>query len=719
MAAIGKIRSWGPILVGVIGAALFAFIAEELFRSCEAQKNEQRQQVGEVLGERISVQEFQALVDEYQDVMKITQGRDNFSEEELNRLKDQVWNTFVQNKIIENEASKLGLTVTDEELQGILREGTNPMLRQTPFVNQQTGLFDVAALTKFLNDYKNAQSQGSQVYEQYQTIYKYWQYVEKTLRQNLLASKYQALLAGCLLSNPVSAKASFNNQNEESSILLASMPYAEVNDNDVPVEDADLKAKYNEKKEQYKQRDNRGMEVETRDIKYVAYQVVPSEADRAELLKTMNEAAKSLEEGNAPADVVRKALSQVSYTGLAVTRAALPSDIAAKIDSMSVGQTSAPFETRSDNTMNVVKLIGKTQMPDSVEYRMIQVGGESLEAARKTADSIYNALKAGAVFDSIARKYGQEGSKQWMTSAMYQNSPILDVDTKNYIATVNSLGKGELKNLELSQANLILQVTDRRAMVDKYDVAVIKHTIDFSKQTYSDAYNKFSQYVSENKTLEELEQNAEKFGFQVLERNDVANYEHGVAGIRATREAMKWIFDSKEGQLSPLYECGNNDRLLVVALTKIHPVGYRDWESLKDELKQEVLRDKKFDLLAKKLEGVKSVADAQKQGARVDTVPVITFASPVYLPSTHANEPALSGAVAATKAGEFSKQPVKGLQGAYVFQVLKKAQREGAKFDEKAEEQTQKQTAMRAAFGAFFQDLYQKANVVDNRYLFF
>ena len=53
MAAIGKIRSWGPVLATVIGLALFAFIAEEMFRSCEATSNEKRQQVGEVLGKKM------------------------------------------------------------------------------------------------------------------------------------------------------------------------------------------------------------------------------------------------------------------------------------------------------------------------------------------------------------------------------------------------------------------------------------------------------------------------------------------------------------------------------------------------------------------------------------------------------------------------------------------------------------------------------------------
>ena len=713
MAAIGKIRSWGPTLVVVIGLALFAFIAEELFRSCQATSNEQRQQVGQVLGKKISVQEFQALVDEFQEVMKMTQGRDNLSEDEMNRLKDQVWNTFVQNTLIEDECEKLGLTVTTEEMQNILREGTNPMLMQTPFVNQQTGRFDVTQLTKFLADMKDPQvMQNSQVAEQYQSLYKYWQYIEKSLRQQTLAMKYQNLLVGCLLSNPVAAEASFKDQTTESSILLASLPYSGVNDNDVQVSDADLKAKYNEEKEMFKQ------SVETRDIKYVTYQVVASEADRKALMETMTEAQQKLQEGANVADVVRKAQSQVAYTGMAVTRAALPNDIASRVDSMAVGQTSAPFDTRFDNTLNVVKLIAKTTMPDSIEYRAIQVGGATVEAARATADSVMQALKAGAVFDSLAVKYGQTGAKQWLTSAMYQNAPVLDVDTKNYLDALNSLGVNELKNLEFAQGNMILQVTARKAMVEKYDVAIVKHTIDFSKQTYSDAYNNFSQYVSENKTIEALEENAPKFGYNVQVRQDVANYEHNVAGIRSTRETMKWIFDAEDGEVSPLYECGNNDRLLVVALTKTHKAGYRDWESEKETLQQEVIRDKKFDVLAKKLENAKTIADAKNAGARVDTVPQITFSAPVFVQATGASEPALSGAVAATKQGEVSKKVVKGNGGAYMFQILDQKQREGAQFDAKSQERMLKQQAMQAA-GRFMNELYEQANVVDNRYLFF
>lgn len=695
----------------IIGLGLFAFIAEEAFRSCEATKNQQRQQVGEVLGKKINVQEFQSLVDEYQEVLKMTQGRDNLSEEELNQVKDQVWNQFINEQIISAEAEKLGLTVTDEEMQNMLKEGTNPMLMQTPFVNQQTGRFDVSMLTKFLADYKKSAG-NAQLAESYDRIYKYWQFIEKQLRSQTLAQKFQGLIAGSLLSNPVSAKMAFDGQNQESDILLASFPYSSINDNDVQVSDADLKAKFDSEKEMFKQT------METRDIKYVDFQVVASDADRQALLKTMNEASDKLESGANPAEVVRKAQSLLPYTGIAATKRAYPADIVTKLDSMTVGQTTRPFETKSDNTMNVVKLIAKTQAPDSIEYREIQVGGATLEATRKTADSIFTALKAGADFEAIAKKYGQEGKKQWLTSAMYENSNTMSEESKAYLGSINSLAVNELKNLEFAQGNIILQVTTRKAMVDKYDVAIIKHTIDFSKGTYSDAYNKFSQYVSENKTLADLEKNASKFGYKVQERKDLFNSEHNVAGLRATREAMKWIFDAKAGEVSPLYECGNNDHLLVVAMTKIHPVGYRDLDDVKDILKPEVLRDKKFEQLSSKLTNVKTLADAQKAGAKVDSVNQVTFGAPVFVQTTGSSEPALAGAVAAVKQGQFSPVVVKGNGGAYLFQVNRKAEREGNKFDAKATEQRLQQQAVQAA-SRFISELYQKANVVDNRYMFF
>ncbi len=713
MAALGSIRKRGVILIGVIGFALFAFIAEELFRSCEATSNEKRQQVGEVLGKKISVQEFQALVDEYQEVIKMTQGRDNLSDDELNQVKDMVWETYVNNVLVESEAKKLGLTVTDTELQNILKAGTSPILAQTPFVNQQTGRFDASILTKFLDDYKKMNAaQNPQMAEQYKKIYDYWKFIEKSLRQQTLSMKYQNLLSHSLLSNPVSAKMAFEDRNTESDIQLASIAYSTINDNKVEVSESDLKKKYEEDKEMFKQY------VESRDIKYVDFQVLPSDADRKALQKTMTEASADLNNGGDPANVMRKAQSQLTYTGLPVTRKAFPTDIAAKIDSMAVGQTTSVFETVTDNTLNVVKLISKAQMPDSIEYRQIQVGGETVDAARKTADSIYTALNGGADFEALAKKYGQEGTKQWLTSAMYERTQTVDADTKAYLEALNTLGAGETKNIQFTQGNIILQVVSRKAMTDKYVAAVVKHTIDFSKGTYSAAYNKFSQFVSENQSIEAMEKNAGKYGFKVQERKDVFNSEHNVVGIRSTRDAMKWIFDAKAGDISPLYECGNNDHLLVLAMTKIHPAGYRDLDDVKDVVKAEVIKDKKFDMLKSKLAGANSIAAAKGKGAQVADVKQITFSAPAFIQATGTSEPALSGAVAATQKGKFCQRVIKGNGGAFMFQVVAKNTKQGTKFDDKTMEMQLSQQALQAA-SRFMNELYLKANVVDNRYLFF
>lgn len=714
MAAIGAIRKRSAILILIIGLGLFAFIAEEFFRSCESTQTEKRMQIGKILGEKISVQEYQELLDEYKEVAKITQGRDNFTEDETNRMEDAVWENLVNRKILENETQKLGLTVTDEELQNVLKEGTHPVLLQTPFVNSKTGRFDVSALQKFLADYKNSVGQNTETSEQYQMLYTYWTFIEKNLRNQILASKYQTLLIdGCLLSNPVAAKAYYSSHNEESAITLAAFPYSSIKDTEVEVTDDDIAKKYAEMKEMFKQY------VETRDIKYVDVKVTASAEDREELMKTMIAAADSLKAGNDPATVVRKAQSSILYTGLPVTSKALPRDIARKVDSMAVGEVSAPFETRSDNTLNVVKLIAKTQLPDSVEYRQIQVVGTSIDDVRGRADSIYTALKGGADFTALAEKYGQSGEAQWMTSAMYESAQTIDVDSKKYLETIITSGVNDLKNVEMSQGNIILQVSKRTNFKDKYTAAVVKHTIDFSKATYSDAYNKFSQYVSENQSLESLEKNAEKYGYRVRERQDMTSSDHYVVNVRGTRDAMKWIFDAKPNDVSPLYECGENDHLMVIALTKVHPVGYRDAEDAKEMLTAEVQKDKKFEVLSGKLYGVKSVDDARGKGANVADVDQITFSNPVFVQATGMSEPALTGAVATVPQGQFCTNVVKGVAGAYVFAVTKKGPRENTQeYDEKAaEEQLRKQAGQAAS--RFMYELYTKAGVVDNRYLFF
>ena len=715
MAALGKIRSKGGILVAAIGLALFAFLAEAAFRSCNEIKSESRQQIGEILGEKISVQDYQKLIDEYQSAIKFTMQRDNLTEDELNQVKDQVWQQLVNNRVLEADAKKVGLTVTEQELSNVLNDGTNPMLAQTPFVNQQTGRFDINALQQFLDGYNKAKASNSPQLEQMQTIYDYWLFVEKNLRTQLLGQKYQALLASCVLSNKAEAKMAFKDNNEESEIQLASLAYSTIKDADVKVTDEDLKAKYEELKPAFRQN------TETRDIKFVDYQIKASASDRNAIVKDMNALQKQLATATDPSMVISKSGSMIPYLGLPVSSKAYQQypDIASKIDSLAVGTTGVT-ENKQDNTLNIIRVMSKAQLPDSVQFRQIQVAANTPEEAHAKADSIQKALAGGADFVAIAKRYGQTGEKVWFTGQQYEAAPSMSEDNRTYIEALLNGEVNAIQNVALTQGNIILQVVDKKAMKTKTTAAIIKKLIDFSKATRSDAYNKFSEFVAKSATVADLEKNASKYGYHVQSLNDVSTSEHYVAGVHGTRDALKWLFDAKQGDVSPLYECGDNDHLMVIVLSAIHPKGYRSWDDpqVKEILKREVIKDKKAEKLMAKLKGVNSIAAAQAKGAKVSTVSQITFAAPAFVQATGSAEPALSGAVAATAAGKFSKNPVKGNAGVYVFQVVKKALRAGSKYNETMAMQQAAQQNMQF-LSNFMQDLILKANVVDNRYLFF
>lgn len=719
MTALGKIRSKGILLIIIIGLGLFAFIAEEAFRSCNGIKGQNSQQIGEVLGEKIYVQDFQKLLEEYQDAMKLTMRTDNLSEDQLNQLKDQVWQQLVSERVMKEDCKKLGLTVTEDELQNVLNDGTNQLLTQTPFVNQQTGRFDVSILKQFIDAYRKAEaSNNSQQLDQMHPAYNYWLFVEKNLRTQLLAQKYQSLLANCVLSNKVEAKMAFNEENEEAQIQLASIAYNTIKDADIKVTDEELKAKYEELKPAFRQQQ------ETRDVKMVDVQVKASATDRGQLQKDMAGYQKQLAAAADPTQVVSKSGSMIQYIGLPVSGKAFQQypDIASKIDSMAVGTTGV-VENTKDNTYNIVRILSRTELPDSVEFRQIQVGGKTLEAARASADSIQKALAAGGDFQAIAKRYGQDSTTTWFTGAMYEQASTMSQDNRAYIEALLNGAVGSTQNIELTQGNVVIQVLNRKAMKSKAVAAVIKKEIRFSDNTYSKAYNRFSQFVTQSQaSLADLQKHATKFGYTVQDLNDFATSSHTVGNVGGSgiRDAIKWIFEAKEGQVSQLFEAGKeNDHLLVLCMTKIHPQGYRPWDDaqVKEILKREVIRDKKAEMIMAKLKGVNSIAAAQAKGAKVSTVNQITFAAPAFIQATGAAEPALSGAVAATAQGKFCSAPVKGNAGVYVFQVVKKQMRP-AKYNEEQQIQMCRQRAMQY-MGNFMQDLVFGAGVVDNRYLFF
>ena len=714
MATLQSIRKHGAFLVIIIGLALFAFIAGDAAKVLQPGQNSQT--VGQINGKKIEAQTYQQLVEEYTQAINFVRGTSSLTEAESAQIKDEVWNTLVTNSLISKEADKLGLTVTTAELQAVIDEGTDPLLVQSAFRNQNTGLFDRDVLMKFLADYANmdVEVMPAEYVEYYHQLYSYWKFLENNLISSLLMQKYEALVVESQFSNPVAAEYNFNARNNHAEVAYAVVPFSSVADSLVKVSNNDIKKLYDAKKELYKQT------AETRAIKYIDVLVTPSQADRDELLKEVGEYAQQLATAEDLGALIRLANSDVAYSEVPVTSAALPEDVVDNLASANGDAVYGPYYNQADDTYNAFRILAKAQYPDSVQFRQIQVVDADANRAKVLADSIYKAIaaKKNANYAEIAAKYGQSSEPAWIATSDYEGAAISG-DNATYLNTLFGMKKGELKQLEIGGGHLIIEVLDTKNPVEKYTAAVIKRPAYFSNETYAAAYNQLSAFVAGNQTLEDIEANAEEAGYRLYSTSELNNAAHTIGGVQGTREALRWVFGAKEGEVSQIFEAGTNDHLVVVALAEIHEAGYRPVEQFADMFRLQALNDKKAEKILADAKKVKSMDEAiALAGAKADTLRRVSFNSAAYVSKVPASEPVISGAAAGLEIGAFSG-PIKGNGGVYFLQVTKK--NDGvAQFDAAAEQQILENAAARNINGnTILNELYRKGEIVDNRYRFF
>ena len=714
MATLQSVRKHGAALVIFIGIALFAFIAGDAAKVLQPSQNSQV--VGQINGKKIEAQTFQQLVEEYSQAINfIRQGRP-LTEEETAQIKDEVWSTLVTNQLIEEQAAKLGLTVTTAELQSVINEGTEPLLAQSAFRNEATGKFDGDMLMKFLAEYAtmDAEVMPADYVDYYQQLYNYWKFIENNLISSLLAQKYETLIVESQISNPVSAEYHFNGRNNHAEVAYAAIPYSSMADSLVKVSNGDIKKLYNAKKELYKQLD------ETRSIKYIDVTVKPSQADRDELNKEVGEYAAQLATAEDLGALVRLANSEVAYSAVPVTAKALPEDVVANLEAAG-DAVYGPYYNQADDTYNAFRVLAKAQLPDSVQFRQIQVADADATRAQALADSIYGALTAkrgAAKFTDLAEKYGQPAEPVWMATSNIEGAAI-EGDNATYFNTLFGMKKGEIKLLSLGGGHLIIEVLDTKNPVEKYNIAVIKRTSYFSGDTYADAYNQLSTFVASNQSLEDMEANAEEAGFRLYPVAELNNAAHTIGGVKGTREALRWAFGAEKGEVSHIFEAGDNDHLMVVAVADIHKAGYRAVESMIDLFRIQAANDKKA---AKIMADAKKVSTMQEAlalaGVKADTLRRVTFNAPAYVSKVPASEPILSGAAASLEEGAFSG-PIQGNGAVYFLQVIKKGNGV-ATYNAASEQKTLENAAVRNInSNSIINELYLKGNVEDNRYLFF
>ena len=279
MALINKLRNkMGKILVGVIMITMLSFILTSSIDNLPLLGNSGVPDLAEINGKTISNIQFQGKVDELTYYFAVNTRR-NPSQEEGEQIKTQAWNALIFEEIYQREFEKLGIRVMDGELVDLV-QGNNisPQVIQF-FSNPETGEFSKNNIISFLSNLPQAPLEQQMS----------WRSFEQGLIKNRLAEKYNNLLVTTNYVNSYEAKEEYISQSARLNFEYAYVPFLSISDSSISISENELTNYITEHKYEFQREESRG-------IKYVAFDLIPSSEDSAIVAAEVNELYREISE---------------------------------------------------------------------------------------------------------------------------------------------------------------------------------------------------------------------------------------------------------------------------------------------------------------------------------------------------------------------------------------------------------------------------------------
>ena len=665
MATLQSIRNHGTILLVVVGVAMLAFILGDFLNSGSSFFNKNRENVAEIAGHQVHYTEYEAAKEQLQEVYKIETGTNDINEDLTIQLRNQAWQMMLMDYTLREQAEKIGMDVTADELSELCI-GANPhqIIQQRRAFYDETGKFNRFALVNFLNSLANEPEDAEQAASMQQAK-NYWLYWENAVRLTYLQEKYTNLLSNMVTANNLDAKYAYEARQTSVDAQYVQQPYYAVADSLVKVTESDIKKLYNERKELYKQTPNRTIE-------YVSFAIVPSAEDYANVEKLIKSIENDFRTKEDVAAIVNSN-SDVLYDGRDYSVETIPAEYKDFAFGKGVKKGACTELTFANDTYSIARVMDcGYNKADSV--KLVLVANDE-----NTEDVELGWYKASDLQKNIAEPAfnGKKGTTFTIASGM---------------------GEQTFKIAEISKAT------------PKVKLAILSRKVTASSKTYGALYNEAKQFVVANNNADSLHQAALAQGLSATPVYALNENTDKVNDLKNSRAIVRWAFEAKEGQVSDVFECG--DQFVVAALTEVNDGEYRPLEAVRAELVMAATNNKKAEYIINQLQGVSTLeAAAELFDTDVKTAEGISLSSLRF--GAAGVEPAVIGTALALEANTMSA-PVKGTNGVYVLTVGEK------KVAETALDAAQEimQLNMRTSYSLPYQAvslLEEKAEVVDNR----